>query len=489
MYQRSRNNWIKHIDFMALDVLCFHIAYVISYCIRFPVAGLPYADRLYLELILAISVILILSSLILQNHSNILRRGWLKEFLKVVAFALTAFALTSLYMFSAHIAVEYSRLVLYYSFIAFILFDWLARMGYKRFVIRRMRNAADSDDQKGRSLLILTDAVHASEIILDIRNDFWDQFRIQGVVLTDGETDQTDVDGVPVVAKLDNAAAYICRKWIDEVLIYLPEQAAMPRKFLDECAEMGITVHLCVNVHGFDLSKQFMEEIGDHAVLSIAYSFIEPHQAFIKRVADIVGGLIGTLAAVLIGVFVMPFVLLQSPGPILFKQDRVGKNGKIFKMLKFRSMYLDAEERKEELLSQNRIQDGMMFKMDFDPRVIGNRILPNGMKKTGIGEFIRRTSLDEFPQFFNVLKGDMSLVGTRPPTVDEWNRYEYHHRARLSIKPGLTGLWQISGRSDITDFEEVVKLDTKYITNFRLGLDCRILLQTIAVLFRGKGAY
>ena len=122
-------------------------------------------------------------------------------------------------------------------------------------------------------------------------------------------------------------------------------------------------------------------------------------------------------------------------------------------------------------MEQNRVKDGMMFKMDFDPRIIGNKILPDGTKKEGIGSFLRKTSLDEFPQFFNILKGDMSLVGTRPPTVDEWEKYEPHHRARMSFRPGLTGLWQVSGRSQITDFEEVVKLDTKYIDEWSLGED------------------
>ena len=130
----------------------------------------------------------------------------------------------------------------------------------------------------------------------------------------------------------------------------------------------------------------------------------------------------------------------------------------------------------------------MMFKLDFDPRIIGNEILPDGTKKTGIGEFIRKTSLDEFGQFYNVLRGDMSLIGTRPPTVDEWEKYEYHHRARLAIKPGITGLWQVSGRSEITDFEEVVRLDTEYITNWSPGLDLKILFKTVGVLFSRKGA-
>ena len=123
---------------------------------------------------------------------------------------------------------------------------------------------------------------------------------------------------------------------------------------------------------------------------------------------------------------------------------------------------MDAEERKAELMSQNKMSDGRMFKLDFDPRVIGNKILPDGTRKTGIGEFIRKTSLDEFPQFWNVLNGSMSLVGTRPILQDELRQYELHHRARIAIKPGITGMWQVSGRSDITDFEEVVRLDTEY---------------------------
>ena len=150
-------------------------------------------------------------------------------------------------------------------------------------------------------------------------------------------------------------------------------------------------------------------------------------------------------------------------------------------------MYMDAEERKKELMAQNRVSDGMMFKMDFDPRIIGNRI-ENGKQKTGIGEFIRKTSLDEFPQFFNVLIGNMSLVGTRPPTVDEWEKYKYHHRARLSVKPGITGMWQVSGRSSITDFEEVVKLDTEYIENWGIGLDLRILFKTVKTVLKKDGA-
>ena len=137
---------------------------------------------------------------------------------------------------------------------------------------------------------------------------------------------------------------------------------------------------------------------------------------------------------------------------------------------------------KQELQKQNRVSDGMMFKMDFDPRIIGNKIV-DGKQITGIGEFIRRSSLDEFPQFFNVLLNQMSIVGTRPPTEDEWDKYKFHHRARLAMKPGITGMWQVSGRSNITDFEEVVRLDTDYINNWSLGLDFKILIKTIRAVF------
>ena len=142
-------------------------------------------------------------------------------------------------------------------------------------------------------------------------------------------------------------------------------------------------------------------------------NYASARQLFLKRAIDIAGGLVGCLLMVLIMIEVGPIIYLSSPGPIFFAQERIGRNGRKFKMYKFRSMYMDAEERKKELMSQNKIGDGMMFKMDFDPRIIGNRILPDGTKKIGIGQFIRRTSLDEFPQFINVLKGDMSLVGTR----------------------------------------------------------------------------
>jgi lipopolysaccharide/colanic/teichoic acid biosynthesis glycosyltransferase len=168
-------------------------------------------------------------------------------------------------------------------------------------------------------------------------------------------------------------------------------------------------------------------------------------------------------------------IKIDSPGPVFFSQTRIGKNGRRFKIWKFRSMYVDAEERKKELEAKNEVK-GLMFKMENDPRI------------TRVGRFIRKTSIDETPQFLNILVGNMSLVGTRPPTEDEFEQYNGYYRRRMSITPGLTGMWQVSGRSNIQDFEEIVKLDLEYIDNWSLGLDIKILFMTVFAVLGRKGS-
>ena len=197
--------------------------------------------------------------------------------------------------------------------------------------------------------------------------------------------------------------------------------------------------------------------------------------AFLKRLIDIIGGLVGSIVSLPIILIVAVPLLIESRGPLIFKQQRVGKNGRVFNIYKLRSMYVDAEERKKELMAQNKM-DGLMFKMDNDPRI------------TKVGRFIRKTSIDELPQFWNVLKGDMSLIGTRPPTLEEFSKYESHHKRRLSMRPGITGMWQVSGRSEIKNFEDVVKLDCEYIDNWSIWLDIKIMLKTVRVVIRGIGA-
>ncbi|MBQ8166209.1 MAG: sugar transferase, partial [Lachnospiraceae bacterium] len=164
----------------------------------------------------------------------------------------------------------------------------------------------------------------------------------------------------------------------------------------------------------------------------------------------------------------------DSPGPIFFKQKRVGKGGRYFNIYKFRSMYADAEDKKKELEEANEMS-GLMFKVTNDQRI------------TKVGKFLRKSSIDELPQFVNVLKGDMSLVGTRPPTIDEFRQYQGHHRRRLTMKPGITGMWQAYGRNTVTDFEDVVKMDLQYIDNWSLTLDVKILIKTIITVLKEGG--
>ena len=228
-----------------------------------------------------------------------------------------------------------------------------------------------------------------------------------------------EIAGVPVVAASSDAAAFICQHWVDEVLINVAEEHTYPKKLYEELLEMGIVVHVNLSkIQKTSGQKQFVEKIGNYTVITTSMNYATDRQVLIKRLIDIAGGLVGCILTGIIFIFVGPVIYISSPGPIFFSQTRIGQNGKPFKMYKFRSMYMDAEARKAELMSQNKMSDGRMFKLDFDPRVIGNKILPDGRKKTGIGEFIRKTSLDEFPQFWNVLNGSMSLVGTRPILPD-----------------------------------------------------------------------
>ena len=279
---------------------------------------------------------------------------------------------------------------------------------------------------------------------------------------------------VRVVAEKD-LMAYATHEVVDEVFINLPSEKYDIGEFVSKFETMGIDV--TVNLNAFDLNfagNKRIREVAGLNVVTFSTNFYKPSHVTAKRVIDICGSLVGLLICGLVAIVLVPLIR-KDGGPAIFAQKRVGKNGRYFKFYKFRSMYVDAEERKKELMAQNTMTGGM-FKMDNDPRI------------TPIGRFIRKTSLDELPQFYNVLKGDMSLVGTRPPTVDEYEQYTPEQKRRLSFKPGITGLWQVSGRSEITDFDEVVRLDVSYIDGWTIWSDIKILLKTIKVVFKRDGA-
>ncbi|MDR9404878.1 MAG: sugar transferase, partial [Halothece sp. Uz-M2-17] len=193
-----------------------------------------------------------------------------------------------------------------------------------------------------------------------------------------------------------------------------------------------------------------------------------------KRLIDIIGALVGLSITAILYIFIAPAIYFDDPGPIFFRQTRVGLHGQTFCIWKFRSMVKDAEKHKHLVTNE---AEGYIFKNQNDPRI------------TRIGHFLRRTSLDEFPQFLNVLKGEMSLVGTRPPTPDEVSQYLPHHFKRLQVKPGLTGEWQVNGRSMVKDFEEIVNMDLLYQRQWSLGYDLKLIFKTVVVVFTKQGAY
>lgn len=482
MYRKNANGWLKHIDFMIFDMICLQLAFMIAYFIRNGDIHL-YNDFLYRNMAIIIELADLMILLIFGTLKGVLKRGHYQEFVKTLKHAFIVCFLAVLYLFTVQKGVFFSKFILFLTIGIYFILTYIVRELWKSNIKKGVNSG------KRRKLLIVSSSSIADKVIDNVEKNNYSRYDIVGVALLDKDLIGDQINNVSVVANNETVGMYACKEWVDEVLIVLPKEIAYPNTLIEQLTLAGITVHMnlakVVNSPG---KKQFVEKIGDYTVLTTSINYASLNELFLKRVFDIVCGLFGCILTLVICIFIGPAIYIASPGPIFFSQERVGKNGKKFKMYKFRSMYLDAEERKAELMKDNKLGDGKMFKLDFDPRVIGNKVMPDGSHKTGIGEFIRKTSLDEFPQFFNVLKGDMSIVGTRPPLISETNLYEYQHFARLAIKPGITGMWQVSGRSNIVDFEEVVRLDKEYISDWNIGLDIKILFKTILVVIRKDGS-
>lgn len=482
MYQKNSSGWVKHIDFILFDLLCIQIAFYISYVLRQNDWN-PYAVPLYRNMSIFVELADIIIIFLFESYKNVLKRGYYIEFTSAVKQAIMLILVASLYLVSVQDGNAYSRIALYLMGAFYCVLTYVARIVWKKNLRNRMKTGRDC------SLFIITSSKIAEEVVRNIKENNYEMFQINGIIILDKDMTGEIIDEIPVVSDAENAAEFLCQGWVDEVFINLDESSPYPKELIGRCTEMGLTVHLnLAKVSNNAGGKQSVGRVGEYIVLTTSINYMTMKQAFMKRIVDIAFGIVGCIATGIIFVFIAPIIYISSPGPIFFVQERVGQNGKTFKMYKFRSMYMDAEERKAELMKENKMSSNLMFKMDFDPRIIGNKILPDGTKKTGIGQFIRSTSLDEFPQFWNVLTGTMSVVGFRPALPSEYSEYEFHHRARIAMKPGITGMWQVSGRSDIIDFEEVVKLDTEYIKNWSMGLDFRILFKTIGTVLKKDGS-
>lgn len=293
---------------------------------------------------------------------------------------------------------------------------------------------------------------------------------------TDSSSKNPALESIKLKELSFSTLEYVKRHQVDLVIFSVNHLVRRKIEHLIEAfSEMGIDSLITIDSFAIETLETKLEDFGTTNVIRLSPRLFTDGELLLKRLMDIAGALVGCFICLIFGLIVAPLIFLEDPGPIIFKQKRVGRNGKFFYIYKFRSMYQDAEAKLQTLKDQNEMQ-GFMFKMKNDPRI------------TKIGKILRKTSIDELPQFFNVLEGSMSLIGTRPPTVDEYNQYSAHHKRRISIKPGITGLWQVSGRSEITDFEEIVRLDCFYIDHWSITGDIKILLKTFAAVFTGKGS-
>ena len=491
MHQREKGRWLKHLDFMMLDVVVVEIVFQVICRIRMRMMGWRYTP-VYRSTQIVLLMLAFFVVALLPLHKNILKRGPLHELGESLRYVSLLAVGIMLYHYLTKTGTRFSRSIFLFFWIAGTVAVWIVRMLYKTIIRKLFLERIVLPN-----LVLITTADRAEENYKKLKKDGRNRYEVGGVMILEpdhsftpqnktgssasaGESEDTADEmyyGVParkIIGGPDELDVYCMNHAVDEVFIDLNQQS-MENRIAKDLITQGITVHIALTKQFKGLPNPEIETMAGRSVMTTAVQSVSAGKLMIKRAMDIVGSIIGLILTGIAFLIFAPIIYHQSKGPIFYAQTRVGLNGRRFTIYKFRSMYPDADRHKAELMKQNKMK-GNMFKIDNDPRIIP------------IGRFMRKYSIDELPQFWNVLKGDMSLVGTRPPTVDEWKHYSPHHRARLSVKPGLTGMWQVSGRSDIVDFERIVQLDMKYIREWSLKLDCKLLLKTVRVVLKGQGA-
>lgn len=454
----------KHIEFIIGDIIAVIAAYMM---IAF-LAGVNLLSH-YIQSAILLVIFMLLSISIVDAYKEVLQRRILKEVWMTTTQITVAFIVENIVLCLLgkwEYCLEPNMYRIYILVIMIVCGE--------RCVIKRILNIRFQATKNAKMIMVVAKKPQAEKII-DKLSDNHTVYKIEGLAVID-EDSIGNIKNVPISCKEDEITDYVSSHIVDEVILSISDEPEREMEMAKMFLSAGIVVHIYMEQFLQEMPHYKPEYISGMNVITCYVREIPLMPRIFKRLMDIAGGIIGCLIALLMGLIIGPIIYVKSPGPIIFTQVRIGKNGRPFKFYKFRSMYVDADERKKEYITQNQVH-GLMFKMDHDPRII-----------PGIGEFIRKTSMDEFPQFLNVLLGDMSLVGTRPPTVDEYERYNLQYNRRLAIKPGITGLWQVSGRSDITDFDEVVRLDNQYIDNWTIGTDVKIILKTILVVLQHKGS-
>lgn len=470
MFERNENGILKNSIYLYGDLIALQIALYIAVNLNGSIGRISMTES-YSMLSIGMSVIAFGVAFFIESYIGISKRGYFREFVSTTKFTFQTFFILISFFFILKISDSFSRFFVGIWFVMATICVYAMRMLVKKFLRRYIYS-----DKKRRKLLIVGD----SENILhsyDVKSDFDNEYIVVGIgIMDDVELKYCDEsEDINIIIGEKEIINYSLKNEVDEVIINIDRESNSVAALVEKLISTGITVHYSLESIKKSYGNVGYSNIGETNFVTIYSNSISERNLFLKRMLDIIGSIVGLLITLIVSIFIVPIIKITSPGPVVFKQKRVGKNGRIFNIYKFRSMYVDAEERKKDLLNDNEM-NGFMFKMKDDPRI------------TPIGRFIRKTSIDELLQFFNVLKGDMSLVGTRPPTYDEYLMYDLHHKSRLAMRPGITGIWQVMGRSDITDFEEIVRLDRKYIMDWNFGLDIKLILMTIVVVFRSKGA-
>jgi exopolysaccharide biosynthesis polyprenyl glycosylphosphotransferase len=359
--------------------------------------------------------------------------------------------------------------------LSFIVFNFIF-LGAERYLIRVVSSQVRNRGYNSRNVVIVGSGGTARDIAERINSYQAWGLRLVGFVLADERAEQPASGDLHILGKLPDLEGIVQSEMVDEVIF------AVSGKKLEDLEdtllmleERGINARIVANIFPHVIAKMRVEELETIPLLTFSTAPSNTVALSVKRIFDVIisFGIIVLSSPVMLVIAMA--IKATSNGPILFKQKRLGLHGRTFTLYKFRSMYNDAETRRKDLEKYNEM-GGPVFKMKDDPRI------------TPLGRYMRRMSVDELPQLWNVVKGNMSLVGPRPPVPEEVEKYQRWQRRRLSMRPGITCLWQISGRNEIRDFNEWVKLDLQYIDTWSLALDLKILLKTIPTVLFQKGA-
>lgn len=351
----------------------------------------------------------------------------------------------------------------------------LSLLGLTKVTLRLLASQIRWHGYNWRNLVIAGSAQKVQGLVDQISSNSQWGLRHVACLVTDGRLDNIRCSS-PHVGSIDDLEKVLDTMPVDEVIFVIsPTELNRLDKVFLMCEEQGVTTKVALSLFPHLNARPHLEEL--HGLSLVSFTMVPQDRMALrlKRIIDIAGSV--TLLSLLMPAMALAAMAIKatSKGPVLFKQKRVGRNGRTFILYKFRSMHVNAAQVRGDIAARNELK-GPIFKVDNDPRI------------TAVGRWLRRTSFDEIPQLINVLKGDMSLVGPRPPLPEEINLYERCQRRRLSVGQGLTGLWQVNGRNRISDFNERLKLDLAYIDNWSLGLDLRIMLKTIPAVIFGRGA-